>query len=42
MYNGIEWARSCLENTEPEYKDSVDTSEQTHELTCAEMTGGGE
>jgi hypothetical protein len=39
MYNGIEWARSCLENTEPEYKDSVDTSEQTYELTCAETAG---
>jgi hypothetical protein len=42
MYNGIEWARSCLENNEPEYKDSVEKSEQIYELTCAEAMGGVE
>jgi hypothetical protein len=42
MYNGIEWARSCLEENEPEYKDSVEKSEPIYAPTCAEMIGGGE
>jgi hypothetical protein len=40
MYNGIEWARSCLEDNEPQYKDSVEKSEPIYVPTCAEMTEG--
>ena len=40
MYNGIEWARSCLENNEPQYKDSVEKPEPIYVPTCAEMAEG--
>jgi hypothetical protein len=38
MYNGIEWARSCLEKNEPEYKDSIEKSVPIYVPTVAEMT----
>lgn len=38
MYNGIEWARSCLEKDCPEYKDTVEKSGPIYVPTIAEMT----
>jgi hypothetical protein len=40
MYNGVEWARSCLEKDCPEYKDSVEKPEPICVPTIAEMTEG--
>jgi hypothetical protein len=38
MYNGIEWARSCIEKDCPEYKDSVEKTVPIYVPTIAEMT----
>jgi hypothetical protein len=37
MYNGIEWARSCLEKDCPEYKDTVEKSGPIYLPTIAEL-----
>ena len=40
MYNGIEWARSCLEKDEPQYKDSIKRPTPIGAPTCAEIAEG--